>query len=136
MRQIIFSIVVIFCSLTAVFAQQSGAATLNGRVTDPRGDAIIGAKVIATQKATGAKRETVTNSEGLYALTNLNPGEYEVTIEAKNFPQTLSRRIELNVGQQAVFDGTLQVSGPELTVTLDDRFNYQLVNTESGIIDG
>jgi carboxypeptidase family protein len=136
MRQIIFSIVIIFCSGAGAFAQQSGAATLSGRVTDPNGAVIIGAKVIATQNATGAKRETVTNNEGLYALTNLSPGEYEVRIEARNFPRALSRRIGLNVGQQAVFDGTLQVSGPETTVTLDERFNYQLVNTESAIIDG
>jgi hypothetical protein len=136
MRQIIFSIIIIFSSFTAASAQQAGAATLSGRVTDPSGGVIIGAKVIATQKATGAKRETVTNGEGLYALTNLSPGEYEVRIEAKNFPQSLSRKIDLNVGRHAVFDGTLQVSGPEETITLDDRFNYQLVNTESAIIDG
>jgi hypothetical protein len=121
---------------TSVFAQQAATATLSGRVTDPNGAVIVGAKVIATQKATGAKRETVTNDEGLYALTNLSPGEYEVRIEARNFPKALARRIELNVGQQAVFDGTLHVSGPTETITLDDRFNYSLVNTSSSIIDG
>ncbi len=103
MKQVVISIFIIFysvfCSVNSAFAQQSITATLSGRVTDPIGAVIIGAKIIATQKATGAKRETVTNSEGLYALTNLSPGEYEVRIEAHNFPQALVRRIQLNVGQ-------------------------------------
>jgi len=125
-----------FLGATGVFAQQAATATLSGRVTDPNGAVIVGAKIISTQKATGAKRETVTNGEGMYALPNLSPGEYEVRIEARNFPQALVRRIELNVGQQAVFDGTLQASGPTETITLDDRFDYPLVNTGSPIIDG
>src|SRR5262245_941443 len=125
-----------FVGATSVFAQQAATATLSGRVTDPNGAVIAGAKVTAAQKATGAKRETVTNSEGVYALTNLIPGDYEVRIDARNFPQALVRRIELNVGQQAIFDGTLQASGPTEIITLDDRFNYPLVNTGSAIING
>jgi hypothetical protein len=136
MKQAIFSTIIIFCSIVTTFAQQSGAATLSGRVTDPNGAVIVGAKIIATQNATGSKRETTTNSEGAYALTNLSPGEYEVRIEARNFPQAVVRKIELNVGQQAVFDGTLQASGPTETITLDDRYDYPLVNTSSAIIDG
>ena len=136
MKKVILPIFLAAISLSPVVAQQAATATLSGRVTDPNGAVIVGAKVIATQKATGAKRETVTNIEGMYALTNLSPGEYEVRIEARNFPQALVRRIELNVGQQSVFDGTLQASGPTETITLDDRFNYSLVNTSSAIIDG
>ncbi|MGH9832749.1 MAG: TonB-dependent receptor, partial [Blastocatellia bacterium] len=84
----------------------------------------------------GAKRETVTNGEGLYVLTNLSPGEYEVKIEAKSFPKTLSRLIDLRVGQQAVFDGTLEVSGPTETVMLVPDDSAASVNTASAIIDG
>lgn len=136
MKKPVLSLLLLTLCLFPGYAQQAATATLSGRVTDPNGAVIVGAKVIATQKATGAKREAVTNSEGLYALTNLSPGEYEVRIEARNFPQALVRRIELNVGQQAVFDGTLQASGPTETITLDDRFNYPLVNTGSALIDG
>ncbi|MGH9838770.1 MAG: TonB-dependent receptor [Blastocatellia bacterium] len=136
MKQLIAAFLIVCLSASALLAQQPGSATLSGRVTDPAGAVITGAKVTATQKATGAERSTVTTNEGLYALTNLSPGEYEVRIEARNFARSLSRRIELNVGQQAVFDGTLQASGPTETITLDDRFDYPLVNTSSAIVDG
>jgi hypothetical protein len=135
-RIVVACLFLAFVITSVVFAQQAATATLSGRVTDPNGAVIVGAKIIAAQNATGTKRETVTNSEGVYALTNLSPGEYEIRIEARNFPQALVRKIELNVGQQAVFDGTLQASGPTETVTLDDRFSYPLVNTGSAIIDG
>jgi len=139
MRGVLFmaaTLGLMLCFVISATAQQVATATLSGRITDPNGAVIAGAKVTATQKATGAKRETVTNSEGLYVLTNLNPGEYEVKIEAKSFPKTLARAIDLRVGQQAVFDGTLEVSGPTETVTLVPDDSAASVNTASAIIDG
>ena len=139
MRRVLFAaatLSLVLCFVLPAAAQQAMTAMLSGRVTDPSGAVIAGAKITAIQKATGTQRDAVTTNEGLYILTNLSPGEYEVRIQALNFPQTLSRRIEINVGQQAVFDGTLQVSGPTETMTLDDRFNYPLVNTSSATVDG
>ena len=78
-------------------AQQSATATLTGTVTDPAGAVISGATVTATQKTTGLQRETTTNSEGLYVLTNLPPGEYEVKIQATNSISFDSAKAEQSV---------------------------------------
>ncbi|HWQ31463.1 MAG TPA: TonB-dependent receptor [Blastocatellia bacterium] len=136
MKQLTTIIVIVCCSALAIFAQSSVTASLSGRVTDPTGAVIAGAKVTVTQKATGVQRSAVTNSEGLYTLTNLSPGEYEVRIEAQNFPKMLARMIDLRVGQQAVFDGTLEVSGPTEIVTLVRDDSAASVNTTSAIVDG
>jgi len=139
MRRIVFTAAVlglILCFELIASAQQAATATLSGRVTDPTGAVIVGAKVIVTQTATGAQRETATNNEGLYVFTNLNPGEYNVKISAKNFPKTLSRVIDLRVGQQAVFDGTIEVSGPEEIVVLVRDDSATSVNTRSAVVDG
>jgi hypothetical protein len=77
MRKIVIFMAVILSSAILASAQQSATATLSGRVTDPAGAVIVGVKVTAAQKTTGSKRETVTNSEGLYVFTNLPPGEGE-----------------------------------------------------------
>src|SRR4029077_9285212 len=61
-----------------VAAQQPATATLSGRIVDPNGAVVSGAQITATQKSTGVKRETKTNNEGLYVLTNLPVGDYEV----------------------------------------------------------
>jgi protocatechuate 3,4-dioxygenase beta subunit len=70
------------CLLCAsTHAQQSATSTLTGIITDPNGAVIPGAQVTATQRATGMRRETTTNDEGLYVLTNLAPGEYDVKVQ-------------------------------------------------------
>src|SRR5947207_581358 len=56
-------------------AQQAATATLSGRIVDPNGAVLCGAQITATQKSTGVKRETKTNDEGLYVLTNLPVGD-------------------------------------------------------------
>jgi len=124
------------CFVLMASAQQAATATLSGRVVDPNGAVIVGAKININQKERGIQREAVTNSEGIYVFPSLSPGRYEVTIHAKGFAKSLLRLIELNVGQHSVFDGTLEAGGVEETITLDDRYNYSLVNTESAIIDG
>jgi hypothetical protein len=117
----------------AVQAGQSGSATLTGRVTDPRGDVIERAKVTLTQKATGIERKTETNGEGLFVITNLPPGDYELKVEASNFRTRSSGTIVLQVGQTATFDCTLQVElrGDDLSSRSID-----LIDRSSAIVDG
>ncbi len=135
MRPLIIALLVC-CSVSAATTQQATTARLSGRVTDPAGAVIPGAKVTIEQKETGLQREATTNSEGIYVFQTLAPGKYEVRIQAANFNRSLARLIELNVGQQAVFDGTLQAGGPTETITLDERFTYPLVNTGTATVDG
>ena len=75
-------------------AQQSATATLSGRVVDPQGAVIVGAKAAVTQKVTGAVRETSTNDEGLFVLTNLPPGEYDIKVQQPGFKTHELRSVE------------------------------------------
>ena len=72
-------------ALSSVIAQQGASATLRGIVKDPNGAVVRGSQVSATQKDTGVKRETTTNADGLYVLSNLPPGSYEVRVQAAGF---------------------------------------------------
>jgi carboxypeptidase family protein/TonB-dependent receptor-like protein len=135
MKQIIISTVIIFYSVTAAFAQQSITATLSGRVTDTAGAVIVGVKVTATQKATGAKRETVTNSEGLYGFTNLTPGEYELVFENSGFKKHLFQSYTIQVGQSLTRD--LQMEPGQISDSIDDLMGEEsLVNTASALVEG
>ena len=78
------SLGVILFAVTAA-AQESGGATINGTVTDPSGALISGAKITATQPATGTRRTTQTSSAGLYSLSALAAAPYDVTVEAAGF---------------------------------------------------
>ncbi len=94
------SVVLQHCVSISVLAQQAANATLTGTITDPNGAVVAGASITATQKATGVKRETVSNDEGLYVLSNMAPGEYELRVEAKVSQTKVTKTaVALKVGQ-------------------------------------
>jgi hypothetical protein len=135
MKQIIIMTVIIFCSAVAAFAQPSTTATLSGRVTDQAGAVIVGVKVTATLKATGLKRETVTNSEGLYVFTNLTPGEYELVFEKSGFKKHLFQNYAMQVGQ--FLNRDLQMEPGLISDSLDDLIGEEpLVNTSNAQVEG
>ncbi len=124
------------CSPVVMLAQQAATATLNGRVTDPAGAIVSKAIVVARKKDTGTERKTETNTEGLFALPNLQPGEYEVTVEASGFKKALIGNVSTLVGQNLALNVTLEVG--QITVIVDDFGGSlpDLVNTTSAIVDG
>ncbi|HEX3281606.1 MAG TPA: TonB-dependent receptor [Pyrinomonadaceae bacterium] len=79
------------------YAQQT-RGDISGKVVDEQGRVVAGATVTATNKATGAPRSATTDDSGEYTLTNLEPGRYDITVEAANFSKALARDFELNVG--------------------------------------
>ena len=116
-------------------AQQSATATLSGAVKDPNGALVAGAQVTATQKATSIRRQAVTNDVGIFVITNLAAGVYELRVRASGFADNVIPSVSLQVGQTFDLDVPLAVTVQE-TVILDDSSNYELVNTTSSVIDG
>ena len=80
MTRLALFVLLIFSAPGIVYSQQAANATLTGTVTDPHGAVVSGVTITAIQKATGVKRETVTNDAGLYVLSNLAPGDYELSV--------------------------------------------------------
>src|SRR5258706_4353363 len=86
--------------ISSSYAQQAATATLRAVIKDPNGAVVPGSQVSATQKDTGVKRETTTDDEGLYVLSNLPPGLYEVRVQATGFADKVSATpVALQVGQ-------------------------------------
>jgi outer membrane receptor protein involved in Fe transport len=110
--------VAILLVTTAVFAQVIGGGTLNGTVTDPSGAAIPNAKVTATQSATGVSRTTQSSGAGVYSLSSLPPGAYDVQIEAGGFKTAKLTAVTVGVGAIATFDVKLEVGGVQESVSV------------------
>lgn len=106
-------------SAGAAFAQaQSNASDLQGYVRDAQGGLVVNAAVTARNKATGLSRTAQTNDEGFYQITNLPPGEYEVSVEAANFSRANIPSVVLTVGQRADLDVPLAAGQVSETVTI------------------
>jgi outer membrane receptor protein involved in Fe transport len=93
----------------AAVAQESGGATINGTITDPSGALIAGAKVTATQTTTGAQRSTQSSNAGLYSLSALKAGTYDVIVEAAGFKQAKFAAVQAAVGAVVTLDAHLAV---------------------------
>lgn len=89
---------------------QLGTASISGTVTDEKGAAVAGARVIAKNVSTGVEREAVTSVEGVYSLTNLRPAKYEVRVEAQGFATARFSNVELEVGQTLAINAPLRVA--------------------------
>ena len=94
---------------SAIALGQTTTATLSGVVKDASGALLPDVKITARNASTGATRDTMTDSEGRYILTNLSPGQYEVRGERTGFKTAAQSGVALTVGGAAVLDLTVQI---------------------------
>jgi hypothetical protein len=104
------------------FAQADvSAATLKGTITDQNNAVVVGATVTAKSVDKGITRTVQTNSEGIYQIPLLQPGSYQVRIEATGFETRVANGVDLTVGQIVVYDLQLKVGvvTSEVVITTD-----------------
>jgi outer membrane receptor protein involved in Fe transport len=90
---------------------QTTTATLSGTVTDNKGAVVPGVSIIISSAATGLKRQTVTNSEGVFTVPLLPPGSYSLKAQRDGFAPVEVDNIELPVAGQVTQDISLRVGG-------------------------
>src|SRR6266516_3253298 len=81
--------------LLAAPALAQYGASLQGTVSDKSGALVGGAKVTATNQATGVSRDTVTSGSGFYRIAGLTPGQYKVDVEAASFKKETTAEVEV-----------------------------------------
>lgn len=103
--RIVFLSIVLGCVGPAF--SQSSTGSISGTVTDQNNAVVLGATVFGKNTETGFVRSAVTNSSGLYRLTDIPSGPYEITIEAASFRKVERGGITLDVGQNAIIDAVM-----------------------------
>ncbi|MCU1261500.1 MAG: hypothetical protein JWO80_4385 [Bryobacterales bacterium] len=91
---------------------------IDGNVNDSSGAAVVGAKVIATDQATGFVRDTVTITTGAYTFPILLPGIYTVTIGMPGFQTYTRTGVEVTVQTVTRVDVSLSVGAVNENVTV------------------
>ncbi|MCU1329340.1 MAG: hypothetical protein JWN34_4710 [Bryobacterales bacterium] len=114
-------------------AAQSTFGSFVGSVKDPSGSVLNNCIVSAISLATSAKRTTVTNQDGAYSLVNIEPGTYNVAIEAPGFQQALFRNVTLESRQTFRVDATMALATQSQSVSVNEVADSVITTDVSSI---
>src|SRR5256885_663101 len=101
-------------------------ATLSGTVTDATGAVLPGVAIRALHDASGNSFEGVTDPRGAYRIA-VRVGGYTITAQLSGFTTVTRRGVDVLVGQTAVIDLQMALSGVAQAVTVTGE--APLVNT-------
>ena len=114
---------------------QSTVATgsIQGTITDPNGAVVPNAAITVTNKANGQSAKLTSSSTGTYASGGLQPGDYEVRVEAKGF-QTQVINIAVQVGVTS--SGSTKLAVGQTSTVVEVTGTAVAVNTEQATVQG
>src|SRR5712692_5068759 len=100
---------------------QVSTGSVQGTVSDPSGAVVPGARLTATNTATGVSFATESNADGLYRFAVLPVGTYDLTVEKQGFTTQTRKAIDVTVGAKIALDWKLAVSGTQQTVNVTEE---------------
>lgn len=118
-----------FLSLSDSAWGQAFTGTITGVVRDPNSAAIPEAVVRARNEATGEVRQVKTGPDGLYVISQLAPGSYEVSAEFAGFNKSVQTGALLRVNQTLEVNFTLQLG--EVTQTVEVSAGVTMLDTQT-----
>ncbi len=127
-------LIFLFLALTVAAAAQVPTGALRGIVTDPSKALIAGAEVTVKNKETGAERGATSKSDGVFLVSNLLPGEYEVKVTMQGFKAHISS-VTIQVGDTANTEIALEIGAQNETVVISGD-STSVVNTSDFKVDG
>jgi hypothetical protein len=118
-RLVVLGLAVLFCAVLLNAPRAWGQAVFGsiiGTVTDPQGNAVVGAKVTVTSTTKTTAFETTTNESGNYSVTHLIPDTYKVHVEATGFKAYDVPSVSVSADASASVDAAMQVGAVTQTV--------------------
>jgi len=110
------------------FSQSTNSGDIRGTVTDSSGAVVPGVTVTVLNLDTGATKDLVTNSDGLYDTASILPGNYRVTFTKEGFGKLVRGPITLQVGNVTV-NAVLKLG--RIAETVEVKADIPLLKTES-----
>lgn len=110
-----------------------GSGSIQGTVTDPTGAVVPHAMVIAVDTQTGTRTTVETTKSGLYALPNLNPAKYRVTVRAQGFQKTIQNNVTVTAFATVGLNLQLKVGRSDQTVVVSAL--PPQIDTQNGMLE-
>jgi hypothetical protein len=110
--------------------------TITGTVTDATGAVLAGATVTVSTTS-GFKQSVTSNAQGVYTISGLPPGPYDISVSVPNFKTFQTSGIAVAAGATLPIDAMLETAGEktEVNVTAGGAAQVETGNAEvSGTI--
>src|SRR6516165_10225570 len=109
-----------FCMLllTATASAQSDRGTIAGSVLDSSGAAIKDASVTLRAVNTANLYQTKTTGDGLFRISDLQIGRYDVTVAAAGFKNSVHNGVEIQISTTTALNVTLEPGSVNEEVTV------------------
>ncbi len=119
-RPTILNFLVICFLLTASQFVQAQVlyGALVGRVEDPSGAVVPGAKISIINKATGQQRDVTTDDNGSYAVRDLQVGIYELKVMQAGFKSYTKESVNITLNSTVREDVRMEVGAASESVTV------------------
>jgi hypothetical protein len=128
----------LLCLLTlswgSLLIAQTTNASITGIITDAQGGVIPNASVTATNTSTGVSRTVTTNEAGVYTISPLIPGNYELKITNAGFKTKVQTGIILETGAVVKVDGQLEVGA--VTESVEVTAQAAMLQTQETSVAG
>jgi hypothetical protein len=120
---------------TAAVVNNGGkTATVTGSVTDQTGAVLAGATVTISN-ASGFKQTATSSDKGVYTISGLPPGSYDLSVTAPNFKPFQTAGLNLAAGDTLPLDAMLETGGEKQEVNVTAGGAAQ-VETETAAVSG
>lgn len=111
---------------------QSDTSSLSGTVTDTTGAVVPNAKVVVHNSATRTDRDTITNGDGNFNITNLAPGDYSIRVDSSGFQATTLDNVHVDPSIGRRVDIAMHVGDANTSITVQAGVNA--IQTESAAV--
>jgi outer membrane receptor for ferrienterochelin and colicins len=129
LRRSIYWLVLLLFINVPLWAEDKDACILQGKVTDPSGAVVQGAEVSLEAGGRHRRRRRkirhgrpdtmiLTDKEGRYCFSNVEAGEYRLTVTAQGFEEMQFPSVILGAGDKKVIDIMLSLARKEEVVTV------------------
>ena len=106
----------LIAGVMGIIAQSTVTGGISGKVSDPQSAVVPNATVTVTNLGTNNAVTTTTNDDGVFKVTNLQPGTYSVSVAAGSFAPWKADRVIVEVGKITPLDANMTVGAQNVQV--------------------
>src|SRR5215470_8264722 len=125
--KLFFLCLFIFGLSAVAFAQSTTTGSIGGVVTNPNKEVVSGAAVTVKNIGTNKEDAATTDDSGRFKVSNLQPGNYSVTVNSSGFSPMTTDNVVVEIGRETNLEVNLSV-GP-VTGTVDVSAEAPVINT-------